>query len=159
MDQATYDNLLSYFTFCESVITSYLTYYILLPIQSSKSTRTYWHESRSDRSGEAAGPVLDGVRSPGKDFSVGDISAHPRHKKQMKPHQVEGFNFLLSNLVSENPGGCILAHAPGSGKTFMLISFIQSFMAKYPDARPFAPVESGLLAETSHGRSNGQTPS
>ncbi|KAJ9551741.1 hypothetical protein OSB04_015786 [Centaurea solstitialis] len=114
--------------------------------KASKSTRTYWHESRSDRSGEAAGPVLDGVREPGKDFSVGDISAHPRHKKQMKPHQVEGFNFLLSNLVSENPGGCILAHAPGSGKTFMLISFIQSFMAKYPDARPLVVLPRGILA-------------
>ncbi|XP_024959773.1 protein CHROMATIN REMODELING 35-like [Cynara cardunculus var. scolymus] len=114
--------------------------------KSSKSTRTYWHESRSDRSGEAAGPVLDGVKLPGKDFSVGDISAHPRHKKQMKPHQVEGFNFLLSNLVSENPGGCILAHAPGSGKTFMLISFIQSFMAKYPDARPLVVLPRGILA-------------
>lgn len=114
--------------------------------KSSKSTRTYWHESRSDKSGEAAGPVLDGVRLPGKDFSVGDISAHPRHKKQMKPHQVEGFNFLLSNLVSENPGGCILAHAPGSGKTFMLISFIQSFMAKYPDARPLVVLPRGILA-------------
>lgn len=63
----------------------------------------------------------------------------------MKPHQVEGFNFLLSNLVTDNPGGCILAHAPGSGKTFMIISFIQSFMAKYPFARPLVVLPRGIL--------------
>lgn len=63
----------------------------------------------------------------------------------MKPHQVEGFNFLLSNLVTDNPGGCILAHAPGSGKTFMIISFMQSFMAKYPFARPLVVLPRGIL--------------
>ncbi|KAM0028895.1 putative DNA helicase chromatin remodeling SNF2 family [Helianthus debilis subsp. tardiflorus] len=114
--------------------------------KSSKSTRTYYNEGRSDKSGESSGAVLDGVKAPGKDFSVVEVSAHPRHKKQMKPHQIEGFNFLLSNLVTDNPGGCILAHAPGSGKTFMLISFIQSFMAKYPDARPLVVLPRGILA-------------
>lgn len=64
----------------------------------------------------------------------------------MKPHQVEGFNFLLSNLVVENPGGCILAHAPGSGKTFMIISFMQSFLAKYPHARPLVVLPKGILS-------------
>ncbi|KAL8264536.1 hypothetical protein R6Q59_022666 [Mikania micrantha] len=114
--------------------------------KSSKSIRTYYYEGQSDKSGESAAAVLDGVKLPGKDFSVEEISAHPRHKKQMKPHQVEGFNFLLSNLITDNPGGCILAHAPGSGKTFMLISFIQSFMAKYPDARPLVVLPRGILA-------------
>lgn len=63
----------------------------------------------------------------------------------MKPHQIEGFGFLLSNLVGDNPGGCILAHAPGSGKTFMIISFLQSFMAKYPGARPLVVLPRGIL--------------
>uniref|UniRef100_A0A803LDM3 Uncharacterized protein n=2 Tax=Chenopodium quinoa TaxID=63459 RepID=A0A803LDM3_CHEQI len=63
----------------------------------------------------------------------------------MKPHQSEGFNFLLSNLMTENPGGCILAHAPGSGKTFMIISFMQSFLAQYPDARPLVVLPKGIL--------------
>ena len=58
-----------------------------------------------------------------------DIAIHPRHEKQMRPHQLAGFHFLVSL-------GCILAHAPGSGKTFMLISFIQSLLAKYPSGRP-----------------------
>ncbi|CAI9286716.1 unnamed protein product [Lactuca saligna] len=109
-----------------------------------KSTRTYHYESQTKK-GDRANPVLNGVKLPGNDFSVCEVTAHPRHKKQMKPHQIEGFNFLLSNLVCDNPGGCILAHAPGSGKTFMLISFIQSFMAKYPDARPLVILPRGIL--------------
>ncbi|GJN12768.1 hypothetical protein PR202_ga31076 [Eleusine coracana subsp. coracana] len=71
-----------------------------------------------------------------EDFIVADIAIHPRHAKEMRSHQLEGFNFLVKNLVSDKPGGCILAHAPGSGKTFMIISFIQSFLARYPSARP-----------------------
>lgn len=71
-----------------------------------------------------------------EDFIVADIAIHPRHAKEMRSHQLEGFKFLVKNLVADKPGGCILAHAPGSGKTFMLISFIQSFLARYPSARP-----------------------
>ena len=75
-----------------------------------------------------------------------DISIHPRHMKQMKLHQIEGFNFLVKNLLAHPPGGCILAHAPGSGKTFMLISFIQSFIAKDPCARPLVVLPKGILS-------------
>ncbi|GJT14244.1 chromatin remodeling 35-like protein [Tanacetum coccineum] len=109
--------------------------------KGSKSIRTYHYEGKMNKSDVAC----DGVTLPGTDFSVSELSAHPRHQRHMKPHQIEGFNFLLRNLVSENPGGCILAHAPGSGKTFMLISFIQSFMAKYPNARPMIVLPRGIL--------------
>ncbi|RLN41709.1 hypothetical protein C2845_PM01G04010 [Panicum miliaceum] len=74
------------------------------------------------------------------------LSIHPRHSEQMKPHQVEGFNFLMKNLADENnPGGCILAHAPGSGKTFLLISFVHSFLARYPAGRPLIMLPKGIL--------------
>ena len=63
----------------------------------------------------------------------------------MRPHQLEGFNFWVKNLIGDKPGGCILAHAPGSGKTFMLISFIQSFLARYPSARPLVVLPKGIL--------------
>ncbi|KAL2326436.1 hypothetical protein Fmac_025494 [Flemingia macrophylla] len=66
--------------------------------------------------------------------------------KHMKPHQVEGFNFLVRNLAGDHPGGCILAHAPGSGKTFMIISFMQSFLGKYPNARPLVVLPKGILS-------------
>uniref|UniRef100_A0A453LDT0 SNF2 N-terminal domain-containing protein n=3 Tax=Aegilops tauschii subsp. strangulata TaxID=200361 RepID=A0A453LDT0_AEGTS len=67
-----------------------------------------------------------------------DIVIHPRHEKQMRPHQLAGFHFLVSL-------GCILAHAPGSGKTFMLVSFFQSFLAKYPSGRPLVVLPKGIL--------------
>lgn len=88
----------------------------------------------------------DGIKLSDSDFTGAEIHPHPRHRKEMKPHQIEGFNFLLSNLVTDNPGGCIMAHAPGSGKTFMIISFLQSFMAKYPAARPLVVLPRGILS-------------
>ncbi|XP_015570930.2 protein CHROMATIN REMODELING 35 [Ricinus communis] len=109
-----------------------------------KSTRTYVSEPRNTKDRDSNEMV--GVALSEEDLMVTDISAHPRHMKQMKPHQVEGFNFLRSNLVTDNPGGCILAHAPGSGKTFMIISFMQSFLAKYPHARPLVILPKGILA-------------
>ncbi|OWM84761.1 hypothetical protein CDL15_Pgr027548 [Punica granatum] len=112
--------------------------------KAKRSTRTYISDSRSVKDRDLSG--IFGVKLSVNELEVTDIAAHPRHMKQMKPHQVEGFNFLVSNLVSENPGGCILAHAPGSGKTFMIISFMQSFLAKYPDARPLVVLPKGILA-------------
>lgn len=108
-------------------------------------TRSYRSESRSGRENEDNGVNLDKFKLSGHDLAVTEICAHPRHQKQMKPHQLEGFNFLLRNLITENPGGCILAHAPGSGKTFMIISFMQSFLAQYPDARPLVILPKGIL--------------
>jgi DNA repair and recombination RAD54-like protein len=87
-----------------------------------------------------------GVKIAQDDIVVTEISAHPRHANQMKPHQVEGFNFLVRNLAGDHPGGCILAHAPGSGKTFMIISFVQSFLGKYPNARPMVVLPKGILS-------------
>ncbi|KAL1061761.1 hypothetical protein V6Z11_D13G034600 [Gossypium hirsutum] len=107
-----------------------------------KSTRTYAVEPRNGR--ESSETV--GFKLSEDHLTVTDIAAHPRHMKQMKPHQLEGFNFLLNNLVTDNPGGCILAHAPGSGKTFMIISFMQSFLAKYPHAKPLVVLPKGILA-------------
>ncbi|KAM3695383.1 hypothetical protein ACJW31_07G127400 [Castanea mollissima] len=107
-----------------------------------RSTRTYSSDSRKDRDSTE----VVGVKFSEDDLMLAEISAHPRHTKQMKPHQMEGFNFLVSNLVGDNPGGCILAHAPGSGKTFMIISFMQSFLGKYPHARPLVVLPKGILA-------------
>ncbi|KAK9691047.1 hypothetical protein RND81_09G172300 [Saponaria officinalis] len=116
----------------------------IFDFQYTKAARnkSYRSESRSSKQSDTSGRHLEGTKH---DLAVTDISPHPRHKKQMKPHQLEGFDFLLSNLITENPGGCILAHAPGSGKTFMIISFMQSFLAHYPDARPLVVLPKGIL--------------
>ena len=42
---------------------------------------------------------------------------------QVNPHQMEGFNYLASNLVAKYKGG-ILAHAPRFVKTFKIINFM-----------------------------------
>ncbi|KAG0579855.1 hypothetical protein KC19_4G129000 [Ceratodon purpureus] len=71
----------------------------------------------------------------------------PDLAKQMQKHQKEGFLFLWRNLAGHDcngnlcsppikPGGCILSHAPGTGKTFVIISFLQSYMKKNPECRP-----------------------
>ncbi|KAJ6692735.1 SNF2 DOMAIN-CONTAINING PROTEIN CLASSY 2-RELATED [Salix purpurea] len=111
--------------------------------KAKRNTRTYVSESRNAKDRDSNEMV--GVDLFDEDLMVTDIPAHPRHMKQMKPHQVEGFNFLRKNLVADNPGGCILAHAPGSGKTFMIISFMQSFLAKYPHAKPLVVLPKGIL--------------
>ncbi|KAF2322855.1 hypothetical protein GH714_031398 [Hevea brasiliensis] len=117
---------------------------IEVQFNKKKSTRTYASEYQNVKDRDSN--EMFGIELSDEDLMVTDISAHPRHMKQMKPHQVEGFNFLRSNLVADNPGGCILAHAPGSGKTFMIISFMQSFLAKYPHARPLVVLPKGILA-------------
>ncbi|KAL5563076.1 hypothetical protein UlMin_032823 [Ulmus minor] len=112
--------------------------------KAKRSCRTYMSESQNSKEAESTGTA--GLNLSGIGVITSEVYCHPRHAKKMKPHQVEGFNFLVSNLVSDPPGGCILAHAPGSGKTFMIISFMQSFMAKYPDARPLVVLPKGILS-------------
>ncbi|KAL2326434.1 hypothetical protein Fmac_025492 [Flemingia macrophylla] len=107
-----------------------------------RSTRTYASDSWNNKE---KGDVF-GINVAEDDLVLTELSAHPRHMKQMKPHQVEGFNFLVRNLAGDHPGGCILAHAPGSGKTFMIISFMQSFLGKYPNARPLVVLPKGILS-------------
>ncbi|XP_061362190.1 protein CHROMATIN REMODELING 35-like isoform X2 [Gastrolobium bilobum] len=107
-----------------------------------RSTRTYLRDSWNAKEKTD----VFGIKIGEDDLMVTEVSAHPRHMKQMKPHQVEGFNFLVRNLVGDHPGGCILAHAPGSGKTFMIISFVQSFLGKYPNARPLVVLPKGILS-------------
>ncbi|KAG9148175.1 hypothetical protein Leryth_014087 [Lithospermum erythrorhizon] len=119
----------------------------IIEYQFKKATRssTYWHEGRSSNA-EPNVINLSKFETTTHDFNDNGIYPHPRHGKQMKPHQVEGFNFLVRNLMTETPGGCILAHAPGSGKTFMLISFLQSFMARHPSARPLVVLPRGIIS-------------
>ncbi|KAK0573642.1 hypothetical protein LWI29_011323 [Acer saccharum] len=45
----------------------------------------------------------------------------------------------------DDPGGCILTHDPGSGKTSMIISLTQSFLTQYSHARPLVILLKGIL--------------
>ncbi|CAH8386547.1 unnamed protein product [Eruca vesicaria subsp. sativa] len=110
--------------------------------KAKRSTRTYASEARTKKFGESDFEI----QLSEEGLMIGGLSAHPTHADKMKPHQIEGFQFLCSNLVADEPGGCIMAHAPGSGKTFMIISFMQSFLAKYPQAKPLVVLPKGILS-------------
>ncbi|XP_021776013.1 protein CHROMATIN REMODELING 35-like [Chenopodium quinoa] len=110
-----------------------------------RTKSSYHNESHKTEDNKPVDSLPDWCNLLSMDQSVLEVIAHAEHIKQMKPHQIEGFNFLLRNLVTENPHGCILAHAPGSGKTFMIICFMQSYLAKYPSARPLVILPKGIL--------------
>ncbi|BBN69264.1 SNF2 domain-containing protein / helicase domain-containing protein, partial [Prunus dulcis] len=92
-----------------------------------RSTRTYMPDSRNAKDREAA--EISGVKLSEDGLIITEISAHPRHMKQMKPHQVEGFNFLVSNLVGDNPG----------------VASWPMLQVLYPNARPLIVLPKGIL--------------
>ncbi|KAL2460924.1 SNF2 domain-containing protein CLASSY 3 [Abeliophyllum distichum] len=63
-------------------------------------------------------------------------------------HQQEGFEFLWNNIAgsidltelrASNPsgvGGCIISHAPGTGKTRLAIVFLETYLNLFPKCRP-----------------------
>ncbi|GMH09274.1 hypothetical protein Nepgr_011115 [Nepenthes gracilis] len=72
----------------------------------------------------------------------------PSIKQGMYPHQQEGFEFLWKNIAGATKldelsrptklgcGGCILSHAPGTGKSRLTIVFLQTYMKLYKKCRP-----------------------
>ncbi|VVB04440.1 unnamed protein product [Arabis nemorensis] len=82
---------------------------------------------------------------PENGFSGTGIFPHPRRKTCMKPHQVKILNFLCSNLAVENPNGCILAQAPISEKTFLMINLIHGYLVKHPSAKPLLVLPKSMI--------------
>ncbi|KAL2528772.1 SNF2 domain-containing protein CLASSY 4-like [Forsythia ovata] len=78
-------------------------------------------------------------------------------KSKLYPHQREGFEFMWKNiagnifikklrrLLPDDGKGCIISHAPGTGKTRLTIVFLQAFMKLYPTCRPVIIAPSGML--------------
>ncbi|KAL2461112.1 SNF2 domain-containing protein CLASSY 3 [Abeliophyllum distichum] len=78
-------------------------------------------------------------------------------KSKLYPHQREGFEFMWRNIagdifieklrrpLSEDGKGCIISHAPGTGKTRLTIVFLQAFMKLYPICRPVILAPRGML--------------
>jgi len=78
--------------------------------------------------------------------------------KGMHGHQREGFEFLWKNIaggiyldkLKENANlnggtGCIISHAPGTGKTRLTIVFLQTYMQLYPTSRPVIVAPCSML--------------
>ncbi|CAJ2644126.1 unnamed protein product [Trifolium pratense] len=71
----------------------------------------------------------------------------PELEKKMHAHQKKAFEFLWQNISgsmepslmkekSKTNGGCVISHAPGAGKTFLIISFLVSYLKLFPGKRP-----------------------
>uniref|UniRef100_A0A7N0UW43 Helicase C-terminal domain-containing protein n=1 Tax=Kalanchoe fedtschenkoi TaxID=63787 RepID=A0A7N0UW43_KALFE len=76
----------------------------------------------------------------------------------MHRHQRKGFKFIwekiaggthLSELLkrncSDSGDGCIISHAPGTGKTRLTIAFLQTYMKLYPASRPLIIAPRSML--------------
>ncbi|GMQ04571.1 hypothetical protein CsSME_00049938 [Camellia sinensis var. sinensis] len=72
----------------------------------------------------------------------------PGVKRSMYPHQREGFEFIWKNIAGDiylkelkekafgGGSGCIISHAPGTGKTRLTIVFLQTYMKLCGTCRP-----------------------
>ena len=110
--------------------------------------------------------MFDGVQFQDLRSGTGDSCNHtkgtiwdiiPGIKGSMYPHQQEGFEFIWKNLAGsteidklnssdpDNVGGCIISHAPGTGKTRLTIVFLQTYLEMFPDCRPVIIAPASLL--------------
>ncbi|ERN06055.1 hypothetical protein AMTR_s00142p00074850 [Amborella trichopoda] len=127
--------------------------YVLPPFRTNVA-----HKSRKKNSDEEANTSLLGatfsqeVNAFSYNYSTSSKGTVwgmiPGVKNRMHAHQIEGFEFLWYNLTggitleelkpegSEGIGGCVISHAPGTGKTLLTIAFLQSFMQVYPHCKP-----------------------
>ncbi|XP_010695456.3 SNF2 domain-containing protein CLASSY 4 [Beta vulgaris subsp. vulgaris] len=81
----------------------------------------------------------------------------PGTKDKLYEHQQKGFEFMWTNVAGgiklENLnntskyglGGCIICHAPGTGKTRLAIVFLQSFIKQYSMSKPIIIAPSSML--------------
>ncbi|KAH7443458.1 hypothetical protein KP509_02G035400 [Ceratopteris richardii] len=83
---------------------------------------------------------------PAWNQTVEKLVLHQSYKERLRAHQVEGIRFLEYNLIKDEPSGCILAHAPGTGKSFTIIAFLQSFQVAYPNENPLIVAPKGMLS-------------
>ncbi|KAF9623746.1 hypothetical protein IFM89_005253, partial [Coptis chinensis] len=82
----------------------------------------------------------------------------PRIRESMYHHQQEGFEFLWKNIAGglnienlrnspppDHIGGCVISHAPGTGKTFLTIAFLRSYMEIFKESRAVIMVPASML--------------
>ncbi|WVZ74408.1 hypothetical protein U9M48_022591 [Paspalum notatum var. saurae] len=83
----------------------------------------------------------------------------PGVKESMFPHQQDAYEFMWTKLAggttiehlkhttnTDARGGCVISHAPGTGKTRLAITFIQSYLEIFPRCSPMIIAPRGMLA-------------
>ncbi|KAF8412498.1 hypothetical protein HHK36_000463 [Tetracentron sinense] len=122
--------------------------------------KSNYYSERSGKkisSGEGNCSMFDGLNFQEIGGDPQDSSVHtkgtvwgiiPGIRKSLYLHQQEGFEFMWKNLAggidldklkksaSDGVGGCIISHAPGTGKTRLAIVFLHAYMELYPKCRP-----------------------
>ncbi|KAL3849573.1 hypothetical protein ACJIZ3_011455 [Penstemon smallii] len=96
-------------------------------------------------SGESSGSYFN---HGGNGTTVWDDIKHSI-QQTLFDHQREGFEFLWRNIAgttelseittmsdSTKGGGCIISHAPGTGKSRLTILFIETYLNRFPHCRP-----------------------
>ncbi|KAI3441930.1 uncharacterized protein J3R85_001990 [Psidium guajava] len=91
--------------------------------------------------------LQDGLAPANVHGTVWDLI--PGVRSNLYPHQREGFEFIWKNIAGGIQldelrrqttvgcdGGCIISHAPGTGKSRLTIVFLQTYMELFPRCRP-----------------------
>ncbi|GMJ14484.1 chromatin remodeling 42, CLASSY2 [Hibiscus trionum] len=87
------------------------------------------------------------IERPLSDESENVWALIPELRKKLHLHQQRAFEFLWQNIAgsliphlmepsSKKTGGCVVSHSPGSGKTFLIIAFLSSYLKLFPGKRP-----------------------
>ncbi|XP_039060217.1 SNF2 domain-containing protein CLASSY 1-like [Hibiscus syriacus] len=87
------------------------------------------------------------IGTPLSDESDNVWALIPELRKKLHFHQKRAFEFLWLNIAgslvpqlmepaSKKTGGCVVSHTPGSGKTFLIIAFLASYLKLFPGKRP-----------------------
>ncbi|KAG5027477.1 hypothetical protein JHK86_023391 [Glycine max] len=81
----------------------------------------------------------------------------PDIKESLFPHQQEGFEFIWTSLAGtidlaelkrvdmHTEGGCIISHAPGTGKTKLTMVFLQTYLQLFPKCLPIIIAPANIL--------------
>ncbi|CAN0908337.1 SNF2 domain-containing protein CLASSY 3 [Linum grandiflorum] len=79
----------------------------------------------------------------------------PKIREGLQVHQRNGFEFLWRNIGGDiridklkeptSSSGCVISHAPGTGKTRLAIRFVQTYMKLFPRCRPVIIVPCSML--------------
>ncbi|KAI9989144.1 hypothetical protein PInf_019275 [Phytophthora infestans] len=87
--------------------------------------------------------LLGSIASDKQETSEGCVWIAKEIKPLLKPHQVEGVQFLHSHVAAGR--GCILADYMGLGKTLQVITVIYSYIADEIDARKRRSIDATSL--------------
>ncbi|KAF9622141.1 hypothetical protein IFM89_029425 [Coptis chinensis] len=137
--------------------------YVLPPLETQRYERLLKKNSSDERElsmwedlhfGDASGDSQ--VSSDPGNGTVWNI--FPRIRESMYHHQQEGFEFLWKNIAGglnienlrnspppDHIGGCVISHAPGTGKTFLTIAFLRSYMEIFKESRAVIMAPTSML--------------